>query len=165
METTTTTLQPVIESFKLQTRLFRNVIKDITGEHAQAHFAGSPNHIAWITGHLVSTRYMLASVLGLTEREPYPQLFGSGKGIQDNASYPSMEELGEGWESLAEKIMTRLESLSEVELQSDPPIQTPVSENTLRGFITFIVCHHEAYHLGQLGLLRRYFDYEPMSYS
>ncbi len=164
METATTTLLAVIEAFKLQTRLFRNVIKDITDEHAQAHFAGSPNHIAWITGHLVSTRYMMASVLGLTEKEPYPQLFASGKGIVEDASYPSLDKLAKGWEELAEKIMDRLESLTEEDLQSDPPIQTPVSENNLRGFITFM-CHHEAYHIGQLGLLRRYFDYEPMSYS
>jgi hypothetical protein len=164
METTTTTLQPVIEAFKLQTRLFRNVTVDITDEHAKGHFAGSPNHIAWITGHLVSTRFMLSSVLGLPDREPFPEFFERGKGIQDDVNYPSMSKLTEGWDRFAEKIIDRLESLSEEDLQADPPIQTPIADNTLRGFITFI-CHHEAYHIGQLGLARRYFGYEPMSYA
>ena len=164
METVTTTLQPVIEAFKMQTRLFRNVTKDITEEHAKAHFEGSPNHIAWITGHLVSSRYMLGSVLGLTDREPFPELFESQKGIQHDAKYPSMDKLTADWENFAEKIIDRLESLSEEDLQSDPPIQTPIGDNTLRGFITFI-CHHEAYHTGQLGLARRFFGYEPMSYA
>ena len=164
METATTTLQPVIEAFKMQTRLFLNVTSDITEEHAKAHFGGSPNHIAWITGHLVSTRYTLSTVLGLTGREPYPELFESGKGIQDDMDYPSIDKLTAGWENLGEKIIDRLESLTEDELQADPPIQTPIADNTLRGFITFI-CHHEAYHIGQLSILKRYFGYEPLSYS
>lgn len=164
MEATITTLQPVIEAIKLQTRLFNNVTKDITEEHARAHVAGSPNHISWITGHLVSTRYMLGSVLGLTDKEPFPALFERGQGIQDDAAYPSMKQLTAGWDELAEKIMERLESLNEDDLNADPPIQTPVAENTLRGFITFI-CHHEAYHIGQLSLIRRIFGYEPMSYA
>jgi uncharacterized damage-inducible protein DinB len=164
MEATITTLQPVIEAFKLQTRLFNNVTKDITEEHAGAHFAGSPNHIAWITGHLVSTRYMLTAVLGLTDKEPFPELFERGQGIRDDATYPSMAQLTAGWDELSEKIIERLENLSEDDLASDPPIQTPIAENTLRGFITFI-CHHEAYHIGQLSLARRIFGYEPMSYA
>lgn len=164
METATTTLQPVIEAFKMQTRLFLNTTRDITEEHAKAHFGGSPNHIAWITGHLVSTRYMLSTILGLIDREPYPELFETGKGIQYDITYPSMEKLTAGWEEFAEKLIDRLESLTEDELQADPPIQTPIADNTLRGFITFI-CHHEAYHIGQLSILKRYFGYEPVSYS
>lgn len=164
METTTTSLFPVVEAFKLQTRLFRNVTKDISEEHARAHFGGSPNHIAWITGHLVSTRYALGAMLGLSDREPYPELFGNGRGIQANITYPSMEQLTADWGVFADKITDRLESLTEEELQADPPIQTPIGDRTLRGFITFI-CHHEAYHIGQIGIARRHFGYDPMSYS
>lgn len=43
------------------------------------------------------------------------------------------------------------ESVSEADLQADPPIQTPVSYYSLRGFLTFI-CHHEAYPIRQLSL-------------
>jgi uncharacterized damage-inducible protein DinB len=164
METITTSLQPLIEAFKLQTRLFRNVTKDITDEHAKSNFGGSPNNIAWITGHLVSTRYMLGTVLGITDREPFPELFERGKGIQEDAQYPSMEDLTASWDSFAEKIISRLENMSEDDLQAEAPVQTPISENTLRGFITFL-CHHEAYHIGQLSLARRHFGYEPMSYA
>lgn len=163
MLTATTSLQPVIDIFSLQTRLFRNVTKDITDEHAKAHFAGSPNHIAWITGHIVSSRYMLGYVLGMTDREPFPELFERGQGIQD-IRYPSIEQLTDGWEAYSEKLMATLENLPEEDLLADPPLKTPINENTLRGFITFLA-HHEAYHIGQLGLARRYFGYEPMSYA
>lgn len=164
MESNNTSLQPLIEAFKLQTRLYRNVTKDISDEHAKGLVGGSPNNIAWITGHLFSTRYMLGTVLGLTDREPFPELFERSKGIQQGVPYPSMNELTNGWEEFAEKIITRLQTVTEDELQSEAPVQTPIEENTLRGFITFM-CHHEAYHIGQLSLARRHFGYEAMSYA
>lgn len=163
MDIITTSLQPVIEAINLQTRLFKNVIKDISEEHASDHFAGSPNHFSWITGHIVSTRYSLGAVLGLTDMEPYPELFEKGQGIKESP-YPTIEQLTAGWVDFAEKLISRLQELTEDELQADPPVHTPIKENTLRGFITFL-CHHEAYHIGQLSLARRIFGYEPMSYS
>jgi hypothetical protein len=165
-----TSLRPAIEIFRLHTRLFRNVTRDINDEHAQTPIGGtpmggSPNHIAWITGHIVSNRYMLATILGLTAREPFAELFESGKGIQEDARYPSMKSLADGWDALAEKVIAKLESLTEDDLEADPPIATPVvSDNTLRGFITFLA-HHEAYHIGQLSLARRFFGYEAMEYA
>ncbi len=164
MEILNTSLQPAIEAFKLQTRLYRNVTKDISEEHAKGIVGGSPNNIAWITGHLFSTRHMLGTVLGITDREPFPELFERGKGMQQGVEYPAMEELTNGWEEFSEKIIARLANMTEDELQAEAPVQTPISENTLRGFITFI-CHHEAYHIGQLSLARRHFGYEPMSYA
>ena len=164
METITTSLQPLIEAFKLQTRLYRNVTKDISEEHAVSGIGGSTNTIAWITGHLFSTRYMLGTVLGIPDREPFPELFERGKGIQEGEQYPSMNDLTNGWEQFADKLIARLESMGEDELQAETPVQTPIAENTLRGFITFL-CHHEAYHIGQISIARRYFGYEAMSYS
>lgn len=164
METATTSLQPLIEAFKLQTRLYRNVTKDISDEHAAAGIGNSTNNIAWITGHLFSTRFMLGTVLGITDREPFPELFERGKGIQEGVKYPTMNELTDGWEEFSEKIIEHLSNMKEDELQAEAPVQTPIAENTLRGFITFI-CHHEAYHIGQISLARRYFGYEAMSYA
>ncbi len=163
MFTVTTTLQPVIDQFRLHTRLLLNVISDITDEHAKAHFAGSPNHIVWITGHIVSMRYMLSSVLGMTDSEPFPELFERGKGIQKIA-YPSIRLLTAEWEAHSRKLIAVLENLTEEDLQSDPPIATPIRDQSLRGFIAFSA-HHEAYHIGQLGLARRFFGYEPMRYT
>lgn len=160
-----TTLHAAIEILRLHTRLFHNVIRDVGEEHAQTPISGSPNHIAWITGHIVSNRYMIATILGLTLQEPFAELFERGKSIQDDLTYPSMKSLADGWDALSEKVIAKLESLTEDDLLADPPISTPIaSDQTLRGFITFIA-HHEAYHIGQLSLARRFFGYEPMEYS
>jgi hypothetical protein len=160
-----TTLHPAIETLRLHTRLFHNVIKEVTEEHARTPIGGSPNHITWITGHIVSNRYMLATILGLAVREPFAELFERGKGIQEDGIYPPLKSLADGWDGLSEKIVAKLESLTEDDLLADPPIRTPVaSDQTLRGFITFIA-HHEAYHIGQLSLARRHYGYEPMEYT
>ncbi|NRB53480.1 MAG: DinB family protein [Saprospiraceae bacterium] len=166
METQSTTLASVIDQFHLQTRLFENVVKGFREEHLHERLDGITNHVAWITGHLVSGRYLAAFVLGVPAREPYPELFAKGKGLDENIRYPSLEELTKDWPTISEKLLARLENLTEIELNSEAPVPSPMTprNQTLRGFITFI-SHHEAYHIGQLGILRRYFDLEAMSYG
>ncbi|MBX2870703.1 MAG: DinB family protein [Saprospiraceae bacterium] len=166
METQSTTLASVIDQFHLQTRLFENVVQDFREEHLHERLNGITNHVAWIVGHLVSGRYLAAYVLGVPAREPYPELFAKGKGLDEHTTYPSLAELTKDWPDISEKLLARLETLSERELNAEAPVPSPMTptNQSLRGFITFI-SHHEAYHIGQLGILRRYFDLEAMGYG
>jgi hypothetical protein len=75
------TIKHLINQFNLQTRLFSNVTAGVTDARAGKSMNENTNHAAWLTGHTVSTRYMLAGALGLTIEEPFPALFKNGKGI------------------------------------------------------------------------------------
>ncbi len=166
MPTTQTIISPLVQMFRLQTTLFRNATKDITPAHAHHRFMEITNHMAWITGHIVSTRFALGTVLGLPLREPFPQLFARGKGLDENITYPSFEELTKDWSVISEPLIDRLENLKDWELEAEAPVPSPMSQYNggLIGFITFIA-HHEAYHIGQLGLARRFFNYEAIAYN
>ena len=166
MPITQTIVRPIAEMFRLQTQLFLNVTKDITDDHAGHRFMGITNHMAWITGHLVSTRFSLGNVLGLPYREPFPELFARGKGLDESIQYPAFSELTNDWETISEPLISRIEQLRDWELESEAPVPSPMTpiNHTLMGFIIFIA-HHEAYHIGQLGLARRLMGYEPMSYG
>ena len=153
----------LVNMFNLQTRLFNNVTADISDEDAGKQPNGHTNHIAWLTGHIVSTRYMLANSIGLSEQEPFPDFFGNGKGRDDSASYPLMSDLVSGWNSLADKIAEKLGSMDEESLSTEMPRAVPTG-NTLGDFISFLI-HHEAYTIGQIGILRRYWNMEAMKYS
>lgn len=165
METTTaTTLAPVIEMVKLQTRLFSNTIAGVSDENGDDRLTDHTNHLKWLTGHLVSTRYMLANIAGIEAAEPYPELFAKGKGIETDANYPSLNELSRDWESISAQLLEKLQAMDEDALNTTPPIQVPVEDQTMRGMMTFFL-HHEAYHIGQMGYLRKYHGYEAMSYK
>lgn len=156
-------IKHLINQFNLQTRLFNNVTTGIKDSDSTKQMNENTNHTAWLTGHTVSTRFMLAGALGLKEAEPYPELFQNGKGLDKNAKYPSMADLTSGWNSISEKVAAALNALSEEVLATKMPRPVPTGD-TLGDFISFLM-HHEAYTIGQLGIYRRFHGEEAMKYN
>jgi uncharacterized damage-inducible protein DinB len=151
------------EIFELHTRLFLNVVDGIKESDAQQTLNKSTNHIAWLTGHVVSSRHAIANIIGGNNKESYPELFGQGKGIE-SITYPSLEDLVADWDSTSEVLISLLDDLSDNQLQEEAPIKVPLGDGSLRSLIAFFV-HHEAYHIGQLGIARKYFGYDSMKYN
>lgn len=160
---TENSIEILVNIFELQTRLFKNVLAGIKNEDASERINEKVNHIAWLAGHLVSARYMIAGLVGLQEQEPYPDIFGHGKGIQE-VEYPAIEELVKDWQPISEKLLNRLKTISDEELSAKSPIQVPIGDASLKGTITFFA-HHEAYHIGQIGILRKYVGKDAMEYK
>lgn len=153
----------LINQFDLQSKLFRNVTAEISDDRSIEPINRNTTHIAWLTGHTVSTRYDLAKVLGIRVQEPFPDLFRNGKGVDKAAYYPSMKELTRDWESISGTLKSALETISEEALDAKRPQPVP-DDVTIGDYISFIL-HHEAYTLGQLGLFRRFHGLEPMKYT
>ena len=156
-------IKHLINQFNLQTRLFNNVTVGISDAAATTPMNENTNHAAWLIGHIVSTRYMLAGALGLKEAEPFPDLYGNGKGMDKTAPYPSMVDLTKDWAAISEKVSAALGSLSEEALATKMPRPVPTGD-TLGDLISFLI-HHEAYTIGQLGIYRRFHGQEAMKYS
>jgi hypothetical protein len=157
------TLKYLINQFDLQSRLFRNVTAGISDADSVKTLNRNTNHIAWLTGHSVSTRYQLADALGLQVREPFPSLFENSKGMDKSAQYPAMKELTKDWDSISGILLSALKALSEEALEKKLPQPAPTGD-TFGDFVSFII-HHEAYTLGQLGIYRRFHGMEPMKYA
>ena len=155
---------PIVDQLNLQTRLLKNVISGIGDEAAHRKLEGSQNHAAWITGHLVSSRYDLARMIGINDKEPFPELFGNRKAIQAEIKYPSMNELTNGWDEIGRKLTERLSKMTGEELNRPTPFPLPTGNNTIFGFAAFI-SHHEAYSIGQLSIFRRFLGLSAMSYK
>ena len=79
MDLTINAISSSIELLKLQTRLFNNVVIDISDEEAEIRLNGITNHFKWLTGHIVSSRFALCQIIGIDMNEPYPQFFENGK--------------------------------------------------------------------------------------
>jgi len=153
----------IIGQYELQNRLFNNVVNGIKNEDAAQPMNENTNHVAWLIGHIVSTRYMIANLLGLNLKEPYPELFENGKGLQKDAVYPNISDLTEHWTFISSKLIEKLNTLTTSEIKASIPFDVPTG-NTMGDYLSFCA-HHEAYTIGQLGLYRRYLGYEPMKYS
>ncbi len=146
----------------MQTRLFNNVLLDLEADHTTRPTEAT-NHIGWLAGHLVSTRVMLVNLLGGAATDPFPDIFGNGKGIDDSLTYPSLERSIADWQAIAPQLIEALKKVNGEALSARSPIPTPMGEQL--GEVVAFFAHHEAYHIGQIGILRKYFGHEAMKYT
>jgi hypothetical protein len=156
-------MQIIIAQLELQTKLFKNSTSGYDESNA-GKTSGEANHVKWLTGHTVSTRYMMANLLGLNQQEPFPELFANGKGRQADAQYPAMNELVKDWDSISQKVISRLKEMSDADFSAPAPFPHPMSDGTLKGLFGFF-SHHEAYTVGQISYARRIFGMEAMKYN
>lgn len=154
-------IQPLIEQFKLHSRLFKNVLSGIQEKDAEKRLTDTINHIHFIAGHMLVSRLMLT---GNESVKPDERFVSFTKTIDDGVAYPALEEIMNLWEKASVVIVKELEKMTSKDLTKEAPMKFPVEDTTMLGFLSFII-HHEAYHLGQLGLLRKIAGKEAMKYD
>lgn len=150
--------------FDLHTRLFNNVLDGISDADADRRASETVNHIKWVAGHLLSMRYAMKDLAGLDVQDPFADVFAHGVSIDDNADYPSIADIRGHWNEISGKISPAIANLPSEVADAPSPFELPISDKTLGGSLTFLM-HHEAYHLGQMGILRKHAGKDAMSYA
>ena len=162
MNTSTAALKAQLD---LHTRLFNNVTEGITDNESGVRNSEHINNMKWIAGHLLNTRLgNLSKIAGLQPDESYGPLFGRGNSYDPAANYPPIEEIKAKWQATAEAISAGIGNMPEDVAASKSPVQAPIADDTMRGLAAFLVSH-EAYHIGQLGMLRKMIGKEAMSFK
>ena len=167
METTTQkhpSMDTLLNMYDWHTKLFKNVLVDISDKHAGERLNTKANHIAWIAGSIVHGRFELGKLLGLGLEQDSYELFKDNKGIQDNITYPSLEEYREDWDDISPALKEALGSVSIEQLNGPDPFNMPGGPYTF--FDTIVACtDRESYCIGQIGLWRRLLGYAAMKYE
>jgi hypothetical protein len=154
----------LISLYDFHTKLFYNVLVDISDKDANNRLGTRANHIAWIAGSLVNTRYALANALGIGMKQSSGKLFENNKGIQDSVTYPGLAEFKKDWENISTVLKDALVNISEDQLNGPDPFDMPGGDYTFLD--TLIMCtDRESYCIGQIGLYRRLLGYEAMKYD
>ena len=161
----TTSAAALKAQFDLQTRLFNNVLEGITDAESHKRNNEHLNHIKWIAGHLLNTRVnSISKIVGLQPDESYVAQFARGATLDPNGSYPSIEDITSKWKATASTISDSITKMPEEKLSATTTVKTPIADDTFRGLLAFLISH-EAYHIGQLSLLRKMIGKEAMSYN
>ena len=157
-------LGPLHNTLVLNTRLLLNTLDGIDDAIAVTRPNDGTNHIAFISCHLVESRYYLASCAGCETESPFKQLANARK-LEDVETFPSLEDIRSAWTSISETLTERLPELEETDLKREMKTSFPIEGGkSLLGCITFLL-EHEAFHIGQVALLRRYFGLPAMKYA
>ena len=154
-------LQAFSVTLAINRKLFTNALDGITTEQLQERASDSTNHLLWLAGHLAHNRATMANFLGSTIESPLEVFNGE---LDPNATYPSLDEIMEFHTKATHAILERIPLADEALLTSDSPIKFPIADSSVHGLLTFFA-QHEAYHIGQMGLLRKFHGHPATSYA
>jgi hypothetical protein len=147
--------------YEMQTDFLLRALDGIDQKDAQKRLDTKANHIAWITGSVVHGRYFLAKSFGIDLPSITDELFVNNKGIVDDATYPSLEDLIKDWKEISPKLQEALTQATDEKLEEK--LNIPGMEITLFEMISFS-SYREANCIGQIALWRRLLNYPGMNY-
>ena len=150
--------------FNMNDRLFINAMQGITEAQAKERISGHVNPENWIAAHTVWARYNALMFLGAPAGNPYNDLFENFKGYDASLNYPTLAEIKEEWRKVSGLLKDAIQNVSEEHLAGDSPIKSPIGDFTNGGTIAFLA-QHESYDIGQMGLLKKFYTKEAMSYN
>ncbi|CAL1519680.1 DinB family protein [Chitinophaga sp. MM2321] len=157
-------LEAFLGLYDFHTKLFHNVLVNVSDKDANNRLNTKANHMAWIAGSLLQQRYFLGETVGINLQQTSPQFFENFKGIQDNVTYPPLAEYIKDWDAISQVLKDAFANLSEEALNGPDPMKMPGGDYTFLDSIIFCV-DRESYCIGQLGLLRRQLGYDAMKYD
>jgi hypothetical protein len=161
----------LLAQFDLHHVLFNNVLADISEEESNKNIAAPMNSIKWLAGHLLWAQHSLATIGGVKIDLPWRDHFyteGAATDADRNATpskMPTLQMILDKWNEDAPQIRAGLQALPEEALSAMINARHPIFpfDNTLGGRWAF-TNHHQAYTIGQIGILRRGFGKEAMKY-
>lgn len=161
-------VKPVIAQLKMNTNIFNGVLKGVDDNLACKQIAEHINHLTWIAGHLVNTRYFFASQLGVANEFEYKDTFTDfaapppfNRALSPLVDYPSIIALSTMWNEIAPLMIEAAAAVTEEKLAEPFFIQLPTGNNMEALFSFFVI--HEAYHIGQMSTIRRYLGLGPIN--
>ena len=149
------TIVPVAQLYAMDTPLYAKALDGLDREALLRRPGGQANGLLWIAGHLAGARCGLARLLGATVRFPWPRLFVRGAEAPGDDDLPEVAEIRRAWDEGSSAFLARLAEVGEAELEAPSSRPYPIEDKSVRGAIVFLA-YHEAYHIGQMSLLRKW---------
>jgi DinB superfamily len=147
-------LAPVAQLYAFNTNLYEKALEGLDREQALRQPTPNGNPILWIAGHLASSRFGIAAMLGQERPLPWAKVFHRGSTLEDPSALPELSVVLEGWRDISAVLVPRLAAATDAELAPPAPRPFPIEDKTIRGAVTFLA-FHEGYHLGQISYIRR----------
>ncbi|HSM07818.1 MAG TPA: DinB family protein [Gemmatimonadota bacterium] len=146
-------LLPIQGIFRSNENLFRAALADV-GAVAWLQRSGEANHLAFLAVHLAGARYYIVRFLGGEARDPLERYHEKARSIDDIAEFPPPAEVLAAWDEVAPLLDGTLAEVTPAFLDGDSGLPFPTPGPTRLDALSFLA-QHEAYHLGQMCLIRR----------
>lgn len=152
------------EGLELNRRLLLHCFDGVDEAAALQRIDQRTNHMAFVACHLVDARFYLARLLGAPVGQPFGGRLEEARSIDDIDTFPALSEILETWREIGATLGRILEQVPEHELDRESPIELPITDPSRRAACQFLL-QHEAFHIGQLALLRKQLGFEAMRWA
>jgi uncharacterized damage-inducible protein DinB len=160
--TVTQSTAAILEVLRGQMQMVNSVLhrnlKDVTHKESLTSPATGGNCCNWVLGHLVNSNEQMLELLGrpvvLREealrryRRGSPELHTAGEALP-------LEKLVSAWDEQCACIDRGMESISQERFDAPAPFSPRNKPDETVGSLLTVIVFHQAYHAGQLGVLRR----------
>lgn len=146
-------LIPIRDIFRSNEGLFRAALGGVDGV-TWLERSGEANHLAFLAVHLTGARYYIVNFLGGSAQDPLERYHEKARSIDDIAEFPPPPEVLDAWETVVPLLETSLTEATAAFLEGDSGLPFPTPGPTWLDALSFLA-QHEAYHLGQMCLIRR----------
>jgi len=142
------------QAFALGDRFLDGLVGDFSPADWQVSDAVGHN-ARWIVGHLALQRTRIRALVGLAPVvPPWEAAFGRGSSCTEVPADLDPRTLVEAFHAAHQAVAEHWDAVTGADLAKPFGRTLPDGSDTVGGAIRFLAWH-EAYHLGQLGLLRR----------
>lgn len=132
--------------------------KNTAGITHEESLVAAPNghNMNWVLGHVVAVRCKFLPGLGQESPWSEEQAAPYRRGIpfEDATQHLPFEEIARAFAITQERILAGLEPLTEEDLAKPAPFSPGPQQETIGSLLATITIH-DAYHLGQTGILRK----------
>jgi uncharacterized damage-inducible protein DinB len=153
---------PIVFIFQANDGLIRQTLSDLPAEAFWKQPAGHGNSIMWIVGHITQTRAGMLSLLGERASTGWGELFRRGAQRRDSSAYPEPQAIKAVGVDLSKRLHAKLATMTEDELVAPVTTVKLPNVNTVVEALAFFA-FHEAYHVGQLGYVKKALGYTPIA--
>ena len=150
--------ESILTQFALGEMVCQANAGDISHEESLVAPEGGGNCMNWILGHLVKTRHETLALLGIPRKAGVGGLERYGQGsepLSDASEAADFPTLLAELRALQEPLVEAVRGAPDEKLAQPVPDSPTGNPNETVGSLLAGVAFHEAYHLGQAGLLRR----------
>jgi len=161
-----TAIEFIVAALEFSGRGMEGLVADLDGaDLVAAPTSRGGNHALWVIGHLAVSE---ASIVGrfIKGQEPalkeWQSLFGLGsQPTSDLSKYPAKAELLKKSQAVRQETLDLLRSLSEKDLDKPTSVQQNQELFGTIGRCLVTMVHHQAFHLGQIAVVRRALGRKP----
>ena len=157
-----TRLEPLISILSINAAAYGRALEDVDQASAERRPSDRSNSLAYLACHALDARFYLMRTCGHEMTNPWQEHFDAATDVSDMKDYPPMYELRTVMDEVHNATVAHLATMSSADLEADTGHGFPIPDNSLLGAITFLT-FHEAYHVGQMGFLRKYLGYDPVA--